>query len=230
MADQAVMARRRRLPGDGATWALVLLAVGCLPVAFLAEGLLARITGFAVAASITLTAALLNIWRFRRERAELATDDPALVCLTDSQGQILFENPAARDRFGPREGQPMSRALAGLIPNASAIAFRHETTLMRDRAARETVVTRRGSVKITAFRIGAGTLWRVDEAEDGAGRAPSSNGLPMMVVSRNDTILSMNDAMRRTLGERRKALSEVFETLPVQSGQRTRIRAAEDWT
>lgn len=239
MADQAVMARRRRLPGDGATWALVLLAVGCLPVAFLAEGLLARITGFAVAASITLTAALLNIWRFRRERAEraamrqaaeLATDDPALVFLTDSQGQILFENPAARDRFGPREGQPMSRALAGLIPNASAIAFRHETTLMRDRAARETVVTRRGTVKITAFRIGSGTLWRVDEAEDGAGRAPTSNGLPMMVVSRNDTILSMNDAMRRTLGERRKALSEVFETLPVQSGQRTRIRAAEDWT
>ena len=51
----------------------------------------------------------------------------------------------------------------------------------------------------------------------------------MMVVSRNETILSMNDAMRDTLGDRKRALSDVFETLPVQSGQRRRLRGAEGW-
>ncbi|MFV1876881.1 ATP-binding protein [Nioella sp.] len=239
MAEQSVVSRRRNLlPRGGASWALILLALACLPVAYLAESVLARVAGLAAAASITATAFLLTLGQFRRARADetamrnaisVATEDPVPVFCTDSHGAILFQNPAACDRFGPRDGQPMSRALAGLVPNASAVAFRQETALMRDRSCRETVVTRRGAVQVTAFRVGTGTLWRLEEIVDQTHRHPGGTSLPMMVVSRSDTILSMNEAMRETLGDRKKALSEVFECLPVKTGQRVRLRGAEDW-
>ena len=239
MAEQSVVSRRRNLlPGGGASWALILLALACLPVAYLAESILARVAGLAAAASITATAFLLTLGQFRRARADetamrnaisVAAEDPVAVFCTDSQGAILFQNPAACDRFGPRDGQPMSRALAGLVPNASAVAFRQETALMRDRSCRETVVTRRGAVQVTAFRVGTGTLWRLEEIVDHHHRHPGGTSLPMMVVSRSDTILSMNEAMRETLGDRKKALSDVFEALPVKTGQRVRLRGAEDW-
>lgn len=214
MAEQSVVSRRRNLmPGGGASWALILLAVACLPVAYLADSVLSRVAGLAAAATITATALLLSLGHIRRVRADeavmrsaiaVSSGDPVPVFCTDSHGAILFQNPAATDRFGPRVGQPMSRALAGLVPNASAVAFRQETALMRDKSARETIVTRRGTVQVTAFRVGAGTLWRLEEVVDQAHRHPGGTSLPMMVVSRSDTILSMNEAMRATLGNRKK--------------------------
>ncbi|MGI3185319.1 ATP-binding protein [Nioella aestuarii] len=239
MAEQSVVSRRRNLlHGGGASWVLILVALACLPVAYLADSLLWRVAGLAAAASITATALLMSLGQFRRSRADetairnaisVAAEDPVPVFCTDTHGAILFQNPAATDRFGPRDGQPMSRALAGLVPNASAVAFRQETALMRDRASRETVVTRRGTVQVTAFRAGSGTLWRLEEVVEQAHRHPGGTSLPMMVVSRSDTILTMNEAMRDTLGDRKKALSDVFETLPVKTGQRIRLRGAEDW-
>lgn len=239
MAEHSVVSRGRvRLPRGGASWALILLALACLPVAYLADTLLWRVAGLAAAASITATALLLSLGQFRRARADdsamrhaavVSQLDPVAVFCTDTHGAILIQNAAATDRFGPRDGQPMSRVLAGLVPNASAVAFRQETALMRDRSARETVVTRRGAVRVTAFRVGAGTLWRIEETVEAAQRPPGATSLPMMVVSRNDTILSMNDAMRDTLGDRKKALTDVFEILPVKTGQRVRLKGAEDW-
>lgn len=239
MAEQMGVSRRRNLlHGGGASWVLILLALACLPVAYLADTVMWRVAGLVAAASITATALLLSLGQFRRTRADAAAmrhaalsaqEDPVAVFCTDSHGAIQFQNPAATDRFGPRKGQPMSRALAGLVPNASAVAFRQESTLMRDRSARETVVTRRGAVRVTAFRVGAGTLWRIEESTEPAQRQSGGTSLPMMVVSRNDTILSMNEAMRETLGDRKKALADVFESLPIQTGQRLRLKGAEDW-
>ncbi|NPD21086.1 hybrid sensor histidine kinase/response regulator [Alterinioella nitratireducens] len=237
MADQAV------LPGKqpfrfrvGPSAGLLLLAALCLGLSFLAPGEIWRIALYVAAASITLTALLLFLSK-RRARArdhallvtagKVAADDPVPVFCTDAAGAIIFQNRAAEDRFKDRLDQSMSRALAGIIANSSAVIFRQEAALARDRQARETVVTKRGSVRLTAFRVGPGTMWRVDETVETTGRSADWIGLPMMVVSRNDTILSMNEAMRRTLGKRMRALGDVFETLPVQTGQKTRLKGAD---
>ena len=201
MADQAILPRifGLRLKG-GPSAALLLLAALCLGLSFLAPTLLWRISLYVAAGSVTMTAGMLHLSR-RRARAQdkallitagrVATDDPSPVFCTDSNGAIVFQNPAAEDRFKDRLGQPMSRAIGGLIANASAVVFRQETALMRDRQARETVVTKRGTLRITAFRVGRGTMWRIEETVETAGRSADWIGLPMMVVSRNDTILSM---------------------------------------
>lgn len=239
VSEQSVVWRGSGLfRGAGGPWILLLTALACLPVAFLAEEVLLRVSGLAASASITATALLLTLGRARAQRAserairaaaQAALNDPDPVFCTDANGAILSQNPAAEDRFGPRLGQPVSRALTGIVPNASAVAFRQETALTRGSAASEAVVTRRGIVRITSFRVGNGTLWRIETGGETLTRPQAGSSLPMMVVSRNDTILSMNDAMRALLGERRRALSEVFETLPPQSGQRLRLKAAEGW-
>ncbi len=239
MSELSVAFRRGGVAPSGvATGALLLVAMACLPVAFLAEDLVWRSAGVVASASITVTALLLPLGRLRRLRADQKAirdaarafrTDPAPVFSTDDQGAILFQNHAAKDRFGPRAGQPVSRALAGLVPNAAAVAFRQESALSQGRSASETVVTRRGVVRVTSFRVGSGTVWRIEDHADAPPRPQAASSLPMMVVSRSDTILSMNDAMRDTLGGRKRALSDVFETLPLQSGQRRRLRGAEGW-
>lgn len=239
MSEQSVVLRKSEIvPGGAVIWILFLLSLACLPIVLLADDLLWRGAGLVASASIAATALLLSLARARAQRRDLralhharkaSLADPAPVFCTDAHGAILFQNPAAEDRFGPRKGQPVSRALAGLIPNASAVAFRQESALSRGQSACESVVTRRGAVRVTSFRVGSGSVWRIEDTSDIPQRPQAGSSLPMMVVSRNDTILSMNDAMRQMLGDRKRALAEVFETQPLRSGQRVRLRGADDW-
>ncbi len=239
MAEQSIVSRRRSAqPRLRPSWVLILSALAFLPVVFFAQDMVVRIAALAVSASILASAVLLSVVHGRSDRRdkarlsqamEVTYSDPAPVFCTDRHGGILFQNPSAQARFDSQTGQPMSRALLGVLPNASAVAFRLESALMRgDRSAQETVALRRGVVRVSVFRVGSGALWRVEEGADGLMRG-AAGSLPMMVVSRNATILSMNEAMRVTLGERKRALSDVFEHLPVQSGQRLRLRGAEGW-
>jgi hypothetical protein len=91
----------------------------------------------------------------------------------------------------------------------------------RDSAV-ETVLTPRGPVRIVVTRTDAGILWRLDDI-----REPHASGegigLPMMTVSRSDTILSANAAMRELLGRPLGALAEVFPDQPLVPGRRTRM-------
>ncbi len=237
MADQAILPRKSAFwLRAGPSWVLVGVAAFCVGLAALAPTLLWQVSCYVAAGSIVTTAILLHLSRRRhrqREKAllitagQVAANDPAPVFCTDSTGAILFQNFASEERFKDRIGEPMSRALGGLIANSSAVIFRQETTLSREEHAHETVVTKRGAVRLTSFRIGRGTMWRVEETVEAAGRSADWIGLPMMVVSRNDTILSMNEAMRSSLGKRMRALGDVFETLPVQTGHKTRLKGVD---
>ena len=161
MSELSVALRRGGGPPSGVvTGILLLVALACLPVAFVADDLLWRSAGVVAAATITVTALLLSLGRMRRQRADQKAirdaarafrSDPAPVFCTDDQGAILFQNHAAQDRFGPRAGQPVSRALSGLVPNAAAVAFRQESALTQGRSSSETVATRRGVVRVTSF-------------------------------------------------------------------------------
>jgi two-component system cell cycle sensor histidine kinase/response regulator CckA len=167
-----------------------------------------------------------TIKRDLRAAARLIEHDPAPCFCTDADGAIVHANAAARGRFGPRDRHPMARALAGLFPNAPAVIFRLETTLAQSPMARETLVTRRGHVRLTAHRLGSGALWRLDDGVESALRSGDGIGLPMMVISSHDTILSMNAAMRDMLGKRAKTLHEVFPDVPLVAGRPARLDGA----
>jgi two-component system cell cycle sensor histidine kinase/response regulator CckA len=183
--------------------------------------------------SAALLIAARGGWRHGRARGDLQAalrlmqHDPAPCFCTDPSGAIVCQNDAAQRRFGDRAGQPMARAISGLLPNASAVVFRQESALDRRNVAHETLVTPRGSVRLTAYRLGEGIFWRID---DHAGAAhPTGDGisLPMMVVSQSDTILSMNPAMRDVLGRRATALDDVFDDVPVVAGRRSRLMSSD---
>jgi len=193
-------------------------------------GLLAATGGLFSAA---LLLALRDLRGFVRRRRDLVSalrfcdHDPAASFVTDATGAIFACNKAATRRFGDRTGQPVARAIAGLLPSAGTVVFRQESALARRPATSETIVTPRGSVRLTAQRLSGGVLWRIDDLADQVQRPGGAIGLPMMIVSRNDTILSMNDAMRDVLGRRVTAMGDMFPDLPLVAGRRTKMKTAE---
>ncbi|MDG3039984.1 hybrid sensor histidine kinase/response regulator [Roseicyclus marinus] len=187
---------------------------------------------WAIAGGLCAAGILSALWQMlsdRRARGDLRSalalmeDDPAPCFCTDADGAIVAQNKAATLRFGELQSHAMARALAGILPNATAVILRHHAVLERRGSAQETVVTQRGAVRLTAHRLGVGHFWRIDEPLGPTQTAGDGIGLPMMVVSQSDTILSMNGAMRELLGRRATALAEVFDG-PLAEGQQARLR------
>ncbi|MBF9047217.1 response regulator [Rhodobacterales bacterium LSUCC0031] len=214
---------------------LLVLGVLALGLAFVLDDSQWAFGLWAIAAGILSAAILVGgvmIGRRGRMRARLRAGlrimehDPAPCFCTDDTGAIVAINAAAARRFGEPLGQPMSRAIIGLLPNAAALVFRTETVLSIQPVTHETVLTTRGPVRVTAHRLADGVFWRID---DHGGAAPHSGdgiALPMMVVSQSDTILSMNPAMREVLGRRPTAMADIFGDGPVIGGRRTMLRGA----
>ncbi|MDG4648752.1 PAS domain-containing protein [Roseibacterium sp. SDUM158017] len=161
-----------------------------------------------------------------RRAMDLVRHDPSPSFITDATGAVVAQNASAQRRFGDRTGQPMARAVGAILPNASAVVFRQETAVARRDAAHETIVTPRGAVRLLAHRLGGGIFWRLEDTTD-AMRTGYGIGLPMMVVSHTDTVLSLNDAMHEVLGRRADSLSDVFPDMPLVAGRRTRMLGAE---
>ena len=187
------------------------------------------ISGGCFGAAILL--ALRNALSQRRaaqalERAvRMIRDDPALVVLSGDDGTILAQNAAAWARIGETAPGHVARAFARLLPNAAAVVARQSAALRTRDSAEETVLTPRGPVRIFVTRTDAGILWRLDDIRE-AHPSGEGIGLPMMTVSRTDTILSANAAMRELLGRPLGALAEVFPDQPLVPGRRTRMVCA----
>ena len=195
-----------------------------------AFGLWAVAGGALSAAALIMARAMTAKARLRgalRGALRVMEHDPAPCFCSEADGAIVAVNAAAARRFGEPLGQPMARAIVGMLPNAAAVVFRTETLLDRQAVAQETVLTPRGAVRITAHRLAGGIFWRIDDQTGAPPHSGEGISLPMMVVSQSDTILSMNPAMREVLGRRATALSDVFDAVPVVPGRRSRLIAAD---
>ena len=223
----------RRLDG-GATrpvrHPLILVVLGLVLVAVAATAQAGPFTLplWASAGGICAAAILALLWQWLRARRVRGTlraamalmqDDPAPCFCTDATGAILAQNTAAVRRFGELRGQEVAQALGALLPNALAVTQRHRALLERRPVAQESVATQRGMVRLSAHRLGSGAFWRIDDPGGAQSVAGEGIGLPMMVVSPSDTILSMNAAMREVLGRRPTALAEVFADPLVEGRQ-----------
>jgi two-component system cell cycle sensor histidine kinase/response regulator CckA len=198
------------LTGREGAFVLSAISGGCLGAALLLAGRAAR--------------------RARREAQALDSavaairDDPAPIVLTDADGLILSLNTVAEARTGGQAGAHVSHAFSSLLPNASSVVARQAAALRARDSAHETVLTPRGPVRLVVGRVEGGILWRLDETRE-PHEAGEGIGLPMMVVSHADTILSTNDAMRELLGAPARDLTEVFPEQPLVPGRRTRMHA-----
>nr|WP_229725938.1 ATP-binding protein [Frigidibacter albus] len=149
---------------------------------------------------------------------------------TDGDGAISYQNRAALERFGSRGGETLTRALAEVFANPAAVLVRLQNKAASLGAAREDMVTRRGHVRVCVHEIGEdGYLWRLEdmvERQSGS-RGAETLSLPMLIATRTGTILFMNEALRRIVGERVKSLDRIFPDLPLRSGEEHEVSGAE---
>ena len=206
------------------------LALVLLAVVSLAAGLLIpdqRIAQYAVALGAVLSLVYLTLQYFAKPKVKLSqtlesliNHDERSVLITHVSGEILKRNPAARKRFGDTEGMALELVLANLMQNANAIIFRLQAKAERQNAARETVVTRSGRFQVSVHQIAADQLlWAVEPMLDTVGtvRSVDKISLPMMTVGNSGTILFMNDALRRLIGDRAKSVERIFTEVPEHS-------------
>ncbi|WP_438273463.1 ATP-binding response regulator [Thioclava arctica] len=154
--------------------------------------------------------------------SEFISHDASPSFTTDRDGEVGFQNRAAVERFGSRGGQVLARSLGELFANPSAVLRRLQSKANALGAAREDLVTRRGHVRLSVHQIGGdGYLWRLEDMAERpvGGRGAETISLPMLTVTENGTILFMNEAMRRLVGERMRTLERIFTDLPLRSGE-----------
>jgi two-component system cell cycle sensor histidine kinase/response regulator CckA len=193
---------------------------------------------FGTAGTLLALAALLrglSMWQARSDmatQAQLAAfveHDASPSFTTDADGEIGYQNRAAVERFGSRTGQTLTATLGDVFASPGAVLARLQLRAGAGGAAREDMVTRRGHVRLAVHKVGEDRfLWRLEDMAERAvgGRGAESSSLPMLTASRTGTVLFMNEALRRIVGERVKSLDRVFLDLPVRSGEVHEISTA----
>ncbi|MBE0414855.1 MAG: response regulator [Yoonia sp.] len=176
-----------------------------------------------LAAGLTLHLGWGGFWRNRIDAAARTAirADPDHAFLTGATGVVCAANAVATDRFGLCDGAALSDLLGKMIANPEDVMRRLQHRAKATGAAKEKIVTRNGQFRLGLSVFAADCLvWRLDDLGDsGNAQAGDAATLPMMTVGPNDTVVHINDACRDVLGQRPKALSDVFLDLPLVSGQ-----------
>ncbi|MCB2136730.1 MAG: response regulator [Rhodobacteraceae bacterium] len=199
----------------------------------MALSLLSGAATLAVLAAGLKAVALLRLRIHRdlcRHIGQFVDGDATPSITTDADGAILMQNRAATDRFGSKGALTITAMLAEFFADPGPIAHRLMERAGRRGAAEEELVTGHGHVRLSVHKLdGLGHLWRLDDLADrpGTRRGAEGSGLPMLMASKSGTILFMNDAMRRLIGQRVRALDRIFTDLPLRSGEEHQIIGAE---
>jgi len=144
----------------------------------------------------------------------LVTHDTDPTFLTDTDGEIQFANPAAKEVFGEAAETDLTTALSQVLANPDNVLFRLQNRGITIGAAKEDVLTRTGQYRLSVVKTGEDTqLWRFEQTSETArevGRASDSLSLPMMTVGPSNAVLYVNEAMRKLAGIRPKSVTDVF--------------------
>jgi two-component system cell cycle sensor histidine kinase/response regulator CckA len=167
--------------------------------------------------------------RLRDTTALFIAHDASPGFLADSDGEVVYRNGSAKDRFGVASGDGLVRCFADFFANPTEMVFRLQNRASAFGAATEDAVTKRGHIRLSVHQIGdSGFLWRVEDIADrGPARSTDTLTVPMLTASKAGTVLFMNEAMREMMGGRPKTLDRIFPELPLRSGQLNEISAAE---
>ena len=147
--------------------------------------------------------------------------DASAVFATDQDGAIVYVNQVAGAQYEAKPGDTLAKAFRDLFASPSGILSRLQSRAEASGSASEEIVLRRGHIRLSVHEMdNNGFLWRVDALGDRSvsGRSGENIALPMMTVSKNGTILFMNEAARYLLGGRETTLDRVFLETPVRAG------------
>ena len=148
---------------------------------------------------------------------------------TDEDGTIGYQNKAAVEQFGYKDGETLVAALSMHFASPNAVLSRLKNKAIAKGSAREDVVMRRGHLRLSVHKIGStGFLWRLEDiAERGMiGADSETSSLPVAHVTKSGTVQSMNEAMRVLLGGRERQLDRIVNDLPIRSGHIHEIATA----
>ena len=158
----------------------------------------------------------------------LLSHDADVAYLTDGDGDIVYANPIAIERFGDIADGHLASAFSRILANPEAVLFRLQNRAAATGAAREDIITRSGQFRISLVQLGEDKqLWRLDDLGKGTrtqGRAADQLTLPMLTAGPTDAILYLNEAFRKLLGTRPKSLIDIFGPEPIGSGQQREFR------
>ncbi|MEM7519824.1 MAG: ATP-binding protein [Pseudomonadota bacterium] len=197
--------------------------------------------GFATSAAclVVLSGALLIRNRVQKRRQQ---DDFAVIrdfirrdatpsIVTNADGRITTANPAAAQRFALHASPTLVGALKFSFANPGGILHRIKQKAGESGAAHEDVYTRDGHVRVSVHMVSEDVqVWRVERFSERAGSVTvphDGTQLPMIMVSRSDAILFMNDAARALIGARVKGLDRLFTDLPIQHGRVSSLMTKE---
>jgi len=197
-----------------------------------------RLLWAAAAGVLALACVILLVgYRRRTARARLfhavsrfVDRDASPSFTTDTEGLIGYQNRAAQDRFGERDGATLVAVLGDYFASPAAVLHRLQSAAATKGSAREDVVMRRGHVRLSVHEIGQeGFLWRLEDIAErvGASRGGEGISLPMMTVSKSGTVLFMNEALRRLIGGRENALDRIVNDLPMRPGDVHEVAALD---
>ncbi len=203
----------------------VLLCVSALVIPFSQLGILAFVAGAVLLWSAVLVRVLNYRHSLRRRRisdtlAACLENDAAAAFSTDMDGVIGYANRAAVARFGKHRGNSLVGALEDLFASPAATLSRLQSRALAKGSAREDVVLRHGHMRLSVHLIdGAGFLWRLENvAAQNTGLDGDAISLPMLSMSKNNTILFMNEPLRRLIGHQAKTLDRIISDLPIRPG------------
>ena len=159
----------------------------------------------------------------------LVHDDPAPCFATNPEGEVVFRNLAADERFNQPNQRSLTATLGDVFAHPAAVLFRLQSRAATKGAAREDVVTRRGVMRVSVHRAARSLfLWRLEEFQErGIGKGGDAISLPMMVVGKSGAILFVNEALRRLHGGRPRSLDRLFNDLPLRPGETVVLNGAE---
>ncbi len=221
-----------------APW-LAVVGLGLLPLASILPDMMSGALLGSVGGAFVAMASLIRLLAARHARRQASVSDQIAAFVahdaspsftTDAEGTIGYQNRAAEDRFGNRAGGPLARVLSEVFANPAAVLARMQNKAALAGAAREDMVTRRGHVRLAVHQMGQdGYLWRLEDMAERAigGRGADTISLPMLTVSRNETVLFMNEALRRLVGERVRTLDRIFADLPLRPGEEHEVLTTE---
>ena len=219
-------------------WVLFLLAAVCIASGFFLREASAQMAAMVAGATFAVLAVMIRAIAFfdtlqsagTEKRLEKLIGLDAAPCFsTDALGEIGFQNAAAVERFGVKDGTTLVATLREHFANPGAVLFRLQNRATTLGTAREDVVTRRGHTRLTVHRIAAEQfLWRMEEFLDRSttGRGAESLSLPMLVANKTGVVLFSNEAMRRLLGARPKRIDQVFNGAVFYSGEEVEVNAS----
>ncbi|MFQ5437655.1 MAG: ATP-binding protein [Paracoccaceae bacterium] len=148
-------------------------------------------------------------------------DATPTLCMADG-GEITYANRAARHRFGDVKDTSLILLLTGYLANPVNVIFRLQHKARSGQVAQEDLVTEKGHMRLSVQHIGPmGFIWRMEDLVEKTSEEPHAPGpiaLPMLYCGEDGTVLHMNHALFRKVGQRINHLDRLFSEFPLRSG------------